>query len=174
MKKLNLMFTILVFKTASCSAQPPLETVYKVDLAKYSGVWYEMCHLPASFLDDCSCISATYTMDPKGYVKVFNKCKKSNGKWTSITGKAFSVEGSNNSKLKVQFFWPFRADYYIIDLADDYSYVVVGEPRRQYLWILCRTRQMDPELYKNLVNKCGNKGFAVEHLVVTGQAGCEE
>ncbi len=164
----------LTFLMISCSAQAPLETVEKVDLKKYAGLWYEMCHMPARFLVGCNCITATYTLNPKGYVEVFNKCKKANGKWTSITGKAFTVDGSGNSKLKVQFFWPFRGDYYIIELADDYSYAVVGEPGRKYLWILSRTPQMDPDLYKKLVNKCGNMGFVVENLVVTSQEGCEE
>jgi apolipoprotein D and lipocalin family protein len=157
-----------------CCAQPELEAVGKIDLRKYAGKWYEMCHLPAKFLDDCSCITATYTLDPKGYVRVFNKCKKSNGKWISINGKAFGVSQSGNSKLKVQFFWPFRADYYIIELADDYSYAIVGEPRRRYLWILSRTPQMDPALYQSLVQIAGNKGFPVEFLVRSSQEGCEE
>jgi apolipoprotein D and lipocalin family protein len=173
MIKIFLSLAIVLAGCSSCFSQNDLETVDRVDLKKYAGTWYEICHLPARFLDGCSCISATYTLDPKGYVRVFNKCKKSNGKWTSINGKAFAVSGSWNSKLKVQFFWPFRANYYIIDLAEDYSYAVVGEPGRKYLWILSRTPKMDPELYQSLVKKCGNKGFPVEYLMVTSQEGCD-
>ncbi len=156
-----------------CNAQPELETVDKVDLRKYAGTWYEICHMPARFLDGCDCISANYSLDPKGHINVYNTCRKSNGKWASIRGKAFVAEGSWNSRLKVQFFWPFRADYYIIDLAKDYSYAIVGEPSRRYLWILSRSPEMDPSLYQSLVKKCGNKGFAVEYLVVTSQKNCE-
>ena len=173
MRNLFLLSILFVLSKLYCNAQPELETVKKVDLRKFAGTWYEMSHLPAKFLDGCSCISATYTMDPKGFVRVYNKCKKSNGKWTSINGKAFTVSQSGNSKLKVQFFWPFRANYYIIELAEDYSYVIVGEPRRRYLWILSRTPEMDPALYQSLVQIAGNKGFAVEFLVVTSQEGCE-
>jgi len=172
MKRIIFVGFAIFYLVASCSSQPPLETVKRVDLRKYSGKWYEISHLPARFLDGCSCITATYTIDPKGHVNVFNKCKKSNGKWTSIQGKAFPQSNSWNSRLKVRFFWPFRADYYIIELADDYSYAVVGEPDRNYLWILSRTPQMDPTLYQELVKKCGNKGFAVEYLVVTSQENC--
>jgi apolipoprotein D and lipocalin family protein len=174
MKKPFLFFFIIFYSTIQCFSQSTLETVDKVDLQKYAGKWYEICHMPVSFLEGCNCITATYTLDQKGFVRVFNKCRKSNGKWTSINGKAFTVKGSWNSKLKVQFFWPFRADYYILELAEDYSYAVVGEPGRRYLWILSRTPQMDPALYQDLVQKCGNKGFAVEYLVVTSQEGCGE
>jgi apolipoprotein D and lipocalin family protein len=173
MRKFIFTPLVLLLCYFSCSSQEPLETVSRVDLRKYSGTWYEICHLPAHFLDGCSCISATYSLNSNGYVNVFNKCRKNNGKWTSIKGKAFAVSNSWNSKLKVQFFWPFRADYYIIELANDYSYAVVGEPRRKYLWILSRTPDMDPVLYQELVQKCGNKGFPVEFLIVTSQEGCE-
>jgi apolipoprotein D and lipocalin family protein len=174
MQKIIMLSISLFMGLQICHSQSTLETVDKVDLQKYSGKWYEICHMPASFLEGCSCITATYTIDKKGFVRVFNQCRKSNGKWTSINGKAFAVSGSWNSKLKVQFFWPFRADYYIIDLAEDYSYAVVGEPGRRYLWILSRTPHMDPVLYDALVQKCGNKGFAVEYLVVSSQENCEE
>jgi len=157
----------------SCKSQD-LETARFVDPKKYSGKWYEIAHLPASFLEGCSCTTAEYTYTTKGYIKVYNRCYNSRkGKWKSITGKAFVVNNSRNSKLKVQFFWPFKANYWIIELADDYSWAVVGEPRRRYLWILSRTPEMDEALYQELVVKCGNKGFPVEHLEITKQDSCE-
>jgi apolipoprotein D and lipocalin family protein len=156
----------------SCKAQKPLETVTQVDLSQYSGTWYEICHMPARFLEGCECTTATYTQTTSGYVKVLNTCRKSDGKWTSITGKAFPVKGSNNSRLKVQFFWPFRGNYYIIELAEDYSYAVVGEPGRKYLWILSRTSEIDPFIYSNLVEKCRDKGYSVEKLVKCRQEEC--
>ena len=90
----------------------------------------------------------------------------------SIKGKAFVVPNSNNSKLKVQFFWPFKGDYWIIELADDYSYAVVGDKSRKYLWILSRTPQMDQKLYDEVIIRTGNKGFAVENLEFSKQTDC--
>ena len=174
MRKFFILFFLFPFGINLCFSQRSLQTVSKVDLSQYSGTWYEISHLPAHFQEGCECTTATYTLDPKGFVRVINKCRKSNGKWTSIKGKAFKVKGSWNSKLKVQFFWPFRGNYYIIDLAGDYSYAVVGEPKRHYLWILSRTREMEPEIYQELVNKCGNLGFPVEYLMVTRQSECAE
>jgi apolipoprotein D and lipocalin family protein len=70
----------------------------------------------------------------------------------------------------VQFFWPFRGDYWIIDLAEDYGYAVVGAPDRKYLWILSRTPQMDPVLYQNIVDRVAQKGFDISKLARADQS----
>ena len=157
---------------AAPGADKPLATVPSVDLEKYMGRWYEIASFPQSFQKGCHCTTAEYSMTDKGYVKVVNTCRKDSaeGKVKTANGKAFVVEGSGNAKLRVQFFWPFRGDYWIIDLASDYSYAVVGDPSRQYLWILCRTPRMDEALYKEIVARTAAKDFDVSKLVLNDQS----
>jgi apolipoprotein D and lipocalin family protein len=69
----------------------------------------------------------------------------------------------------VQFFWPFKGKYWIIDLADDYSYAVVGHPNRKYLWILSRTPVMDATVYQQVLNRIAAKGFDLSMLQKTPQ-----
>jgi apolipoprotein D and lipocalin family protein len=69
------------------------------------------------------------------------------------------VGNSGNAKLKVQFFWPFKGNYWIIDLADDYSWAIVSDPNRKTLWILSRTQKMDNALYNSLLDKLVKRGF---------------
>lgn len=149
----------------------PLETVPFVDLNKYAGTWYEIASFPQRFQKGCQCTQADYKLHPKGYVQVHNSCRKNsvNGELKEITGKAFVDDPKTNAKLKVQFFWPLKGNYWIIDLAEDYSYAVVGEPGRDYLWILSRTRQMDKTLYEKLIARAAAKGFDVSRLKITEQ-----
>jgi apolipoprotein D and lipocalin family protein len=171
MKHIKLIImSIILISCLSCSSKP-LETVKSVDLNKYMGKWYEIALFPQSFEKGCNCTTAEYTFE-KGYVRVENSCRKEsvNGKLTKATGKAFVVKGSNNAKLKVQFFWPFRGKYWIIDLADDYSYAVVGAPNRKYLWILSRTPKISDELYLQIVSRARDKGFDITKLVKTNQS----
>jgi len=149
----------------------PLKTVESVDLNRYAGKWYEIASFPQRFQKGCHCTFAEYTVTDKGYVKVFNSCRRDSvsGKLSSITGKAFPVKGSNNSKLKVQFFWPFRGNYWIIELDENYSYAVVGDPGRNYLWILSRTKTMDDATYQMLLQRITEKGFDVTRLNKTVQ-----
>jgi apolipoprotein D and lipocalin family protein len=154
-----------------CSSTAPLDTVEKIDLQSYMGRWYEIASFPNRFQKGCQCTTAEYELSENGYVKVINKCRKDSitGKLSEANGKAFVVNGSNNTKLKVQFFWPFRGDYYIIDIAPDYNYAVVGNPSRKYLWILSRTPVMDDSLYKSLADRAKGKGFDITKLVKTNQ-----
>jgi len=156
---------------AAIPQDKPLQTVPSVDLQKYLGRWYEIAAFPQRFQKGCHCSAAEYSLE-KDFIRVVNTCRKDSpeGKLKTARGKAFLVEGSNNSKLRVQFFWPFRGDYWIIDLAEDYSYAVVGEPDRNYLWILCRTPQMDEGLYQEIVKRCTDKGFDVSKLVKSDQS----
>jgi apolipoprotein D and lipocalin family protein len=143
-----------------------LEVVPHVDLKRYLGKWYEIAHLPFRFEDDCTDITATYSLSKDGNISVFNECLR-NGKLKQAKGKAKVVDKNTGAKLKVTFFWPFSADYWIIDLGKDYDYAVVGTPNRKYLWILSRTPQMDDTLLNQLIDSVKSKGFYVNNLIKT-------
>ena len=127
-----------------------LEVVPHVELEKYLGKWYEIAHLPAKFQEGCNETTATYTLSKDGNISVLNQATK-NGKIKQAKGKAKVVDKNTNAKLKVTFFWPFYGDYWILKLGDNYDYSIVGTPNRKYLWILCRTPQMDDKLYLQLI-----------------------
>lgn len=151
---------------------PPLPTVPYVDLDRYMGLWYEIAAFPQRFQKGCHCSTAEYEMTDKGHVRVINTCRKDGpeGKVKVAKGKAFVVEGSGNAKLRVQFFWPFRGDYWIIDLAEDYSHVVVGEQSRNYLWVLARTPVIDEALYQEILARVKDLGFDIGRLKRTDQS----
>ncbi|MBL0064972.1 MAG: lipocalin family protein [Bacteroidetes bacterium] len=163
--------SLLFFMTIKTGLSQTLQTVPSVDLNKYAGKWYEIASYPQTFQKGCHCTTAEYTLSEKGYVIVENRCNKDsvNGKVSYIKGKAFVEEGSGNAKLKVQFFWPFRAKYWIIDLADDYSYAVVSHPNKKYLWILSRSPKMEEAVYLEILSRLKAKGFDLSKLQKTVQ-----
>lgn len=152
-------------------AQQALETVSFVDVKRYMGTWYEISSFPQRFQKGCNCTEANYSLNADNTVNVTNKCIK-DGKLKTATAKAKVKDTKTNAKLSVQFAWPFKGKYWIIDLADDYSYAVVAHPNRKYLWILSRTKSMDDKLYANIVERCKAKGFDVSLLKRTFQL-CE-
>lgn len=168
-----LIVIVLVFSitamTINKNQDQVLQTVPNVDLEKYAGKWFEIASFPQSFQKGCNCTTAEYTLHEKGYVIVENRCNKDsvNGKQSYIKGKAFVEKGSGNAKLKVQFFWPFKGKYWIIDLADDYSYAVVSNPSKKYLWILSRTAAMDNAVYQQILERLESKGFNLSKLQKT-------
>jgi apolipoprotein D and lipocalin family protein len=149
------------------------QTVALVELPRYMGKWYAISSLPAWFQKNCYCVTAKYSLE-KDHVKVVNACRKRapDGPLKVSTAKAFVVPHTGNSQLKVQFFWPFKGDYWIIALDDDYRYAMVGHPCKKYLWILSRKPAMDEKTYDMLVETARSKGYDVEKLERIPQQGC--
>ena len=139
-----------------------------VDLERYLGKWYEVARLPTSFQRDCLESTATYEAMDDGRIRVINACssKKSPAKTKVARGKAWVVDTETNAKLKVQFFWPFSGDYWILDLGEDYEHAVVGDPSRRYLWVLSRTPSMPASTYDGIVDRMQAAGFDTDALLV--------
>lgn len=154
-----------------------LKTVSSVDLDRYKGKWFEIARYPNKFQKKCvGNTTATYTIEGDGDIEVLNECLKKNGKIDRAKGEAKIVDESTNAKLEVRFapaflsFLPFVwGDYWVIDLADDYSYAVVGDPKREYLWILSRTPELETSVYQGILRRVEEKGFNPSKLVETPQ-----
>ena len=181
---MSIIFAILALPVAVSNAQEqsaqPLEVVPAVDLKKYAGVWYEIARLPNWFQKRCvGDVTATYTLLDNGRIKVVNRCRKESGEIDEAEGEAkLSGDDAPNTKLKVRFapsilsFLPFVwGDYWIIALAPDYSYAVIGEPARKYLWVLSRTPVMNELTLNTLLDQIKAKGYDLTGLVRTNQSG---
>jgi apolipoprotein D and lipocalin family protein len=162
----------LVLLLGSCATGVPVpappEVVQQVDLGRYVGTWYEIASFPQRFQKGCTDSRAEYRLRDDGDVEVMNSCLR-NGQVDTVKGKAWVVDRSTNAKLKVSFFWPFRGDYWIIELGKEYEYAVVSAPSRRYLWILARQPRMDDALYASIVARLKERGFDMARLQRTEQ-----
>ena len=150
-----------------------LETVPYVDVARYLGKWYEIARLPQSTQAGCTAVTAEYSLNEDGSVKVLNSCRlfnPSEGRLITISGKATPVDASN-SKLEVSFFDGLqKGNYWVLELAEDYSYALVGEPSRSSLFVLSRSPQLAEEVYQKLLTFATDKhGYDVSPVEKTPQ-----
>ena len=162
-----LALTVIVFGCAGTAKNDsPPTVVNAVDLNRYLGKWYEIASYPAWFQKGCTGSTAEYSLLPDGKIQVINRCRKGSldGPLKESKGKAEIVDTVTNAKLKVWFFWPFKGNYWIIDLDEYYQWVVVGEPSRKYLWVLSRTPTMDEGLYRQITKTLPQKGYDPEKL----------
>jgi apolipoprotein D and lipocalin family protein len=151
-------------------AQAPVASVPSVDLARYSGKWFEIASFPMFFQRNCIAdTTAEYAPAKNGAVSVLNRCRTDSG-FDEASGTATVVSGFGGSRLKVSFFWPFKADYWVIGLDPDYRWAVVGNPDRRYLWILSRTPQLAPKDMALALESAAAQGFDMSQLRYTVQA----
>jgi len=170
MKLTHLAFILGVVSAAFGESRPELKTVASVDLNRYLGKWYEIARYPNWFEKKCaSDVTAQYALRDDGKIEVTNSCRNPDGKIKVSRGSAKIADKQSNAKLKVTFFWPFYGDYWIVDLDPDYRYAVVSEPKREYLWILSRTPQLDASLYDSILADIRRHGFDPARLIKPAQ-----
>lgn len=172
---MNYAFSLLILlpfallSTGCSTTSAPLATVKAVDIDAYAGKWYEIARLPNRFERGLTCVTATYTPLDNGKIEVRNAgYNAAKGRFKDIKGRAWQPNAAElPGQLKVSFFGPFAGDYYIMQLADDYSHALVGSPTRDYLWVLSRTPTLDEATYDRLLAFAESRGFdtaAVERI----------
>lgn len=166
----------LLVALATVMAKPV--SVPDLDLKRYAGLWYEIARFPNRFQNTCrGDVTAEYALRPDGRITVTNRCAKKDGGTTGVTGTARLADPKGPAaQLKVRFAPAFLsfvpqvwADYWVLGIATDYRYAVVGSPDLDYLWILSRTPQMTPADFDRAREIAVGQGFDVSRLVVTPQ-----
>lgn len=151
--------------TGIVGEKPPLRVVDELDLTRYLGTWYAVASIPTPFERSCAQgTTATYTLLPNGQIEVVNVCFSADGRRIEARGRAWVPDPKAPAKLKVSFLnlWGLRffpADYWVIDLAPDYAYAVVGHPSRNYGWILSRTPGLPPEVLAGIWERLVAQGY---------------
>lgn len=164
----------LLAAAAPASAQPRLLTVPSVDVPRYAGTWHEIARLPNRFQAQCvGEVTATYVPRDDGTIGVTNRCRTAAGTLDEAEGVAEPQDGTN-AKLKVTFLpawlrWlPIgRGDYWVIDLDPDYRWVMVGEPKREFLWVLARQPTLPADTLERLLGRAREAGFPTERVVAS-------
>ncbi len=186
MKKIiqaTLLLSLIVFsidafaQQKTSDKQPPPPTVSSVDLKQYAGKWFEIARYPNKFQKKCVAnTTANYTLKPDGNVEVFNQCLVKNGTLDGATGAAKIVDNASNAKFELSFAPQYKSflsgewrDYWIVDLDVDYKYAAVGDPKREYLWILSRTPEMSDANYQNILRRVEKLGYNPAKLQKTPQ-----
>jgi apolipoprotein D and lipocalin family protein len=149
-------------------------SVDALDIGRYAGEWHEIARLPMFFQRNCTGeITAQYTLREDGMVGVTNRCRNEDGEIDTVEGVA-RRDPDHPGRLEVRFapdwlsWLPLTwADYWVIALDPDYQWAVVGEPGREYLWILSRTPDMPRERFDELKARAAAMGYDLEPLIVS-------
>ncbi|MBP7506495.1 MAG: lipocalin family protein [Prolixibacteraceae bacterium] len=170
MKRLITLISTVMLSTLVISAKSPDQTIkstFDFKLEKYLGTWYEIARFDHSFERGLEGATANYSLMDNGKIKVVNSGYKNglDGKFKTAVGKAKLTSPDTPRNLKVSFFLFFYSPYNILELDENYQYVLIGSNSSNYLWILSRTPEMDDKVYKSLLEKAKNRGYDVSKLI---------
>ena len=181
LKLLPLVMAIVIFGTTNSGAQTndpiPVKTIPALDVPRYLGTWYEIAKYPNWFQKKCvGNTKAVYSLNADGNLKVLNSCKTSGGDTSLAEGVARQIGPQDSPGLEVRFapewlsFLPMVwGDYWVIDLDSTYQVAAVSDPKREYLWVLSRTPQLDPKVYDDLLQRLHKQQFDTRKLEMTSQ-----
>lgn len=146
-------------------------TVKELDLQRYLGTWYEIARFDHGFERGLVGVTATYSMREDGKIRVLNQ-----GYRNSLDGELSVAEGKAKltdepGKLKVSFFWIFYADYYILELEENYQWALIGSKSDKYLWILSRTPKLEENVKNRILNHAVKRGYDTSKLIWVEQKG---
>jgi apolipoprotein D and lipocalin family protein len=160
-----------IASSSETPALPPLATVPFVDLDRYMGDWYIIANIPYFEEEGRVAGMERYTRREDG--KIDHTCMFQMESFDARVKEWHAVaevtNTTTNAEWNVQFFWPFKLEYRIIDLAPDYSWAAVGHPSRKYFWVLARTRALDESTYQGVLDRAAAQGFDLSEVTLVAQ-----
>ncbi|AKI80605.1 putative outer membrane lipoprotein [Acanthamoeba polyphaga mimivirus] len=149
--------------------QSNLNIQSNLDIQRYMGTWYEIARLPTSFEKGCVNSTANYQLLEPNKIQVINNCEI-NGRINSVTGVAVPAPNTHivsgfltPASLVVNFGYGF-SPYNVIFVDDNYQYAIVSGGN-DTLWILSRFKNIDQQIYNELLTIANIKGYNTDYLV---------
>lgn len=135
-----------------------------IDVARYSGRWYEIAHYP-NWFESGEYATADYETLPGNEIMVTNTSYAADGRPIDAAIGRAVVRGP--WELGVSFGSPVYAQYKIELVGADvnYGWAIVGNDRKSQLWILSRRRVTAREL-EGLIGLARSIGYDPMKLIV--------
>jgi apolipoprotein D and lipocalin family protein len=158
---------------SGCQTMKPIHTVEYVDINRFMGDWYVIANIPTFIEKDAYNATESYRLDDDGTVATTFKFNKGglDGPLKEYHPRGFIRDRKSNAVWGMQFVWPFKAEYRIIFIADDYSKTVIGRSKRDYVWIMAREPEIPDEEYNAILGFLQEQGYDIKKLQKVPQRG---
>ena len=161
-----LLAPLAVLAGGCATAKPPMPTVERVDLTRFSGDWFVIAHIPASLEKNAFNAVESYRVAEDGTIETTYTFRDGGfeGERKRYTPRGFVRDRSTNATWGMQFLWPFRMEYLIIFLDEERGVTVIGRTDRDYVWIMARKPEIPDEELGRLIAFVGERGYDVTRL----------
>ena len=168
---LTSVMAALLSACASSPSPPPLKTVPSLDLPRFMGDWYVFAHIPYALENGKVGTFDRYALRPDGRIQNSFLFRRGSldaplEEWKGV---AWVHNKSSNAEWRVQFVWPFRVPFLVIDLDPDYQWAVIGYPSRKLAWVLSRKTTLNDAVYRAILKRMETQGYDVALLAKVPQ-----
>lgn len=167
MRTLKSIIAICILTIAAgCQTMKPIHTVNKVDIDRFMGDWYVIASIPTFIEKDAFNAMESYRLDDDGSVATTFRFNKGSldGPIKEYNPRGFIRDQTSNAVWDMQFIWPFKAEYRIIYLSEDYTQTVIGRTKRDYVWIMARENAIPDPDYEKILNFLRNQDYDTSKL----------
>ena len=163
----TILFSTVLLITSGCQTVKPIHTVDRVDLNRFMGDWYVISSIPTFIEKNAFNAIESYRLDDDGTVATTFKFNKGSfdGPLKEYHPRGYIRDKSSNAIWGMQFIWPFKAEYRIIFLSDDYSQTVIGRTKRDYVWIMARKKTIPTDEYEKILNFLQEQGYNINDII---------
>ena len=162
----RIMLMVFLMGVVGCSSSPPISTAGKVDLDRFMGDWYVIANIPTFIEKDAFNAVESYSLNEDGTVATTFRFREGGiaGEEKTYHPTGYVLDTQSNAIWGMQFIWPFKADYRIVFVSEDYSQTIIGRNQRDYIWIMARTPHISEEDYQELLAKASEQGYDISEI----------
>jgi apolipoprotein D and lipocalin family protein len=163
---LRIMLFGFVLGVVGCGSSPPISTVKNVDLDRFMGDWYVIANIPTFIEKDAFNAVESYSLNEDGTVATTFRFREGSftGEEKTYHPTGYVLDDQSHAIWGMQFFWPFKADYRIVFIAEDYSQTIIGRNQRDYIWIMARTPEISEEDFLKLLGIAMEQGYDITEI----------
>lgn len=144
----------------------PIESVDPLDTKRFMGTWYVIAHIPPFLTNEAYNAVERYRLEDDGTVDVLYTYNDGgfDGKLKTMTPTGYPDSGDADGTWGMRFVWPLKSDYRIAYIDADYTRTIVARNKRDYVWIMARTPELEDRVYSEMVRRVEALGYDVDKL----------
>ena len=157
---------LLAASLAGCATSSPIRTVDYVDLERFMGDWYVIANIPTFVEKGAHKAVETYSMNTDGTIATRFTFRQDgfDGELKEYNPKGFVRDRTGNAVWGMQFIWPFKAEYRVVHLSEDYSTTIIGRSARDYVWIMARTPVIEAQELQAMMSFLAEQGYDISRI----------
>ncbi len=152
---------------AGCAtSRPPIPRMQQVDLQRFMGDWYVIGNIPTLPERDAYNAVESYALTADGRIDTRFRYREGgfDGALKTMNPVGTVVPGTGNAVWGMQFVWPIKAEYVIVEVDPAYQLTIIGRTARDYAWIMARQPSLPEARYEAAVQRLKALGYDVAKL----------